>query len=74
MGLTFEDLMDEICARRRPIRWIFSLSLFLLVLQLPYLAVVQPGSSLHVVSVMNAVGFGGFAAVSGLGLWRCRNR
>lgn len=68
------DLGRAVCERRVYLRWIFTLTVVLLVLSTPYLFLTEPGSALFVISTMNVVGFGLFAIASGYGLRYCARR
>lgn len=74
MGESRERLYEELCARRFPFVMVFSFAVLFLLLQVPYLFVVDRESTLFVVSVLNVVGATGFAALSGGILWFCDRR
>ncbi len=66
--------MDELCKRRTTITIIFIIALLFLLVQLPYLVVVETGSALYTISVINVVGLVVFTGASGWVLWTCRDR
>lgn len=72
MGERLEHFLLTVCDRRTRVVWVFTLAVVFLVIQIPYLFIVDPGSPLFVVSVLNVVGLSGFTSVSGATLWYCR--
>ncbi|WP_207586565.1 hypothetical protein [Halomontanus rarus] len=74
MGESLDRFMRELCERRTYIVWICLLSVVFTVLQLPYLFIVEPGTSLFVVSTMNVTGFALFAITSGATIRYCDRR
>lgn len=67
-------MVTQVCNHQLLVTAIFGLSVFFLVLQVPYLFFVAPGSALFVVSVLNVLGLLVFVIGSGTGLWYCRRR
>ncbi|MFC4551142.1 MULTISPECIES: hypothetical protein [Halorussus] len=65
-------ILREICNRRMQIFYVFALSGFFLLLQLPYLLVVDPNTALFVISVLNVVGLGTVTVLSGAAIWYCK--
>lgn len=51
---------------------VFTLSAFLLLLQVPYLLVVGPNTAVYVVSVLNIITLGPLAVLSGVAIWYCK--
>ena len=69
-----ERFFEELCSRRTHFVIVFAFAVLFLILQVPYLLVVDFGSTLAVVSVLNVVGASMFAAFSGGVLWFCKRR
>lgn len=69
-----DGFLDGVCHMQRYLVWIFTLAVALVIVQLPYLFVVEFGSSLFVVTTMNVVGFSLFAIGSGATLRVCDRR
>ncbi|MFB6141470.1 MAG: hypothetical protein ABEJ26_13670 [Halosimplex sp.] len=65
---------EALCDQSRKIVGVFTIAVIFLLVQVPYLFVVERSSSLFVVAVLNVLGSGGFAVVSGSALWFCRQR
>lgn len=65
---------DELCSRRHYFLGLFSFALIFLVLQFPYLVVLDADSGLFVIATLNVVGSGAFAVGFGSVLWVCRQR
>ena len=65
-------IVREICNRRMQIFYVFALSAFFLLLQIPYLLVVEPNTALYVISVLNVIALGTIAALSGIAIWYCK--
>lgn len=73
MSIDFSGFFDALCDRRSSIQMLFSLTVLILVLQIPYLLVVEQDSALFVLSILNSIGASFFAVVSGLVLLKCRS-
>lgn len=71
MGERLKHFLLTVCDRRTRVTWIFTLAIVFLVIQVPYLFIVEPGTSLFVVSVLNVIGLSVFTSVSGVTLWYC---
>lgn len=69
-----ERFVQELCARHRYFAVIFSFSLVFLLLQVPYLFVIDMDAGITVVVVLNVIGSGAFALGSGAVLWKCSRR
>lgn len=69
-----DRFLTEVCNRRIFIYLIFVIATLFLLIQLPYVFVIDRGTGLYVVSVMNVVGLSIFFGSSGLLLWYCRHR
>lgn len=69
-----EMAVEALCEQSRKILGVFTIAVVFLLIQIPYLFVVDPDSSLFVVSTLNIVGAGGFAVLSGSALWFCRQQ
>lgn len=69
-----EMAVEALCDQSRKILGVFTIAVVFLLIQIPYLFVVDPDSSLFVVSTLNIVGAGGFALLSGSALWFCSNQ
>lgn len=69
-----DGFLDAVCSMQRYLVWIFTLAIALVIVQLPYLFIVEFGSSLFVVASMNVVGFSLFAIGSGMTLRVCDRR
>ena len=65
-------IVRGICNRRMQIFYVFSLSAFFLLLQIPYLLVVDPNTALYVISVLNVIGLGTVTLLSGAAIWYCK--
>ena len=74
MGESADGFLDGVCSMQRYVVWIFTLAVALVIVQLPYLFVVEFGSSLFVVATINVVGFSLFAIGSGATLRVCDRR
>lgn len=74
MGESFDRFVDELCTRNRTMRYIFVIATALTFIQLPILFATEAGSAPYVVSVMNLVGFVGFALASGGLIRYCHRR
>lgn len=68
------DVWREVCERKIFLRWIFTAAMVFLVLSAPFLLFAEFGSPVFVISTMNVVGFGLFAAVSGAAIRLCGKR
>lgn len=73
MAATDTTFLAEICRREHWIRIIFGISALFFVLHIPYLVVVDPGTALYVVAVMNIVGTGAFMVASGVVIRKCQS-
>lgn len=69
-----ERLFDELCKRQRYFIGLFAFAVVFLILQIPYLFVVESGSSLQVIATLNVIGSSVFAIGFGSVLWLCKNR
>lgn len=69
-----ERFVAELCARHRYFAVIFSFAVVFLLLQVPYLFVLEMDSGLAPVVVLNVVGSGAFTLGSGAVLWTCAQR
>ncbi|WP_135363271.1 hypothetical protein [Halosimplex halophilum] len=69
-----EAAAEALCEQNRKVLGVFTIAVVFLLLQLPYLVVTDADSSLFVVAVLNVVGSGAFALLSGGALWFCRQR
>lgn len=65
---------EALCDQSRKILGVFTIAVVFLFIQIPYLFVVEPGSSLFVVATLNIVGSTAFAITSAGALWFCKNR
>lgn len=74
VGESGQVLIEAFCDRKQYILGLFAFAVVFLVLQVPYVFVLEPGSTLFVVSVMNVIGSTVFAAGFGAILWVCRQR
>jgi cell division protein FtsW (lipid II flippase) len=72
MGERLKHFLLTVCDRRTYVVWIFTLAAVFLVFQIPYLFIVDPGTPLFVVSVLNVIGLSAFTSASGATLWYCR--
>lgn len=72
MAITDTTFFTEICRREYWIQVIFGMTVLFFALHIPYLVVVEPGSALYVVSVMNLIGTGTIALVSGVTIRKCQ--
>lgn len=70
----WELLVDELCQRRRYFVGLFAFAVAFLIVQLPYLFVVDSGSALYVIATLNVVGSAVFAVGFGSVLWVCKSR
>ncbi|MFC7142690.1 hypothetical protein ACFQMA_23005 [Halosimplex aquaticum] len=66
-----EMAVEALCDQSRKILGVFTIAVVFLLIQVPYLFVVDQDSSLFVVATLNIIGSGGFAVVSGSALWFC---
>lgn len=69
-----EAAAEALCEQNRKVLGVFTIAAVFLVIQVPYLVVVDPDSSLFVVATLNVVGSGAFVLVAGSALWFCRGR
>jgi len=69
-----EAAAEALCEQSRKVLGVFTIAAVFLIIQLPYLVVVDPDSSLFVVATLNVVGSGAFVLLSGSALWFCRQR
>ncbi|WP_435102969.1 hypothetical protein [Halarchaeum sp. P4] len=67
-----DPLLVELCDRRTQLMALFAIAVLFLGVQLPYLFVVESGTALFVVSVLNVVALTGAVVVLGAALWYCR--
>jgi len=65
---------EALCDQRRKILGVFVIAVVFLLIQIPYLFVVDPNSSLFVVATLNVVGSTAFAIAGGSALWFCKER
>lgn len=65
---------DELCARRHYFVGLFSFAVIFLLLQVPYLVILEPDSGMFVIATLNVVGSGVFIVGFGSVLWVCRQR
>ena len=72
MGERLKHFLLTVCDRRTRIVWVFTLAAVFLIVQVPYLFIVDPEDPLFIVSVLNVIGLGVFTSVSGATLWYCR--
>jgi hypothetical protein len=70
----WQVLVDELCARRPYFIGLFSFSVVFLLLQIPYLFVADPDSTLYVLATLNVVGTTLFTLGFGSVLWLCADR
>ncbi|WP_459194080.1 hypothetical protein [Halosimplex sp. J119] len=66
-----EKAVEALCDQSRKILGVFTIAVVFLLLQVPYLFVVDHDSSLFVVATLNVVGSSAFALASGGALWFC---
>lgn len=69
-----ERFVQELCARHRYFAVIFSFAVVFLVIQVPYLFVLDADSGIAPIVVLNVLGSGAFALGSGAVLWTCTRR
>lgn len=69
-----DRLSEELCERRTQFVVVFSFGVLFLLLQVPYLAVTEPDSTLFAVATLNALGSSFFVVFGGSVLWLCRRR
>lgn len=74
MGESLDRFLEELCARTQFLAFIFIIASILILLQVPYLFVVEPGETLFVLAAMNVGGFAVFATASGVTLRYCARR
>ncbi|MFB6202760.1 MAG: hypothetical protein ABEI98_12230 [Halorhabdus sp.] len=65
-------LRRELCDRRVRFFYVFALSMFMLLLMVPYLFVADRQSAMYVVVVLNVIGLGALSAFSGGMVWYCK--
>lgn len=70
----WDVLVEELCARRPYFLGLFSFAVVFLLLQIPYLFVADPNSTLYAIGVLNVVGTTAFVFGFGSVLWLCRGR
>jgi hypothetical protein len=73
-GDPWEVLVDELCSRRPYFLGLFAFSVVFLLLQVPYLFVADPDSTLYVLATLNVVGTTAFTLGFGSVLWLCARR
>lgn len=69
-----ERLLQELCARHRYFAVIFSFAMVFLLLQIPYLFVLEGNAGIGPVVVLNALGSGAMVLGSGAVLVKCSRR
>lgn len=69
-----EVLFDELCQRQQYFLGLFSFAVVFLILQVPYLFVLESDSGLFVVATLNIVGSSAFAIGFGSVLYLCSDR
>ncbi|WP_436924429.1 hypothetical protein [Halosimplex amylolyticum] len=69
-----EMAVEALCDQSRKILGVFTIAVVFLLIQVPYLFVVDQDSSLFVVATLNVIGSGAFAVASGSALWFCSQR
>lgn len=73
MSNAMSTIVGEICDRRMEIFFVFTVSTFFMLLQAVYLLFIDPDPAVYVISVVNLVGLGVSATVSGVALWYCKS-
>jgi len=73
-GDPWDVLVEELCARRPYFIGLFSFSVVFLLLQIPYLFVADPESTLYVLATLNVLGTTAFTLGFGSILWLCARR
>jgi hypothetical protein len=73
-GDPWEVLVEELCARRPYFLGLFAFSTVFLLLQVPYLFVADPDSTLYVLATLNVLGTTVFTLGFGSILWLCARR
>ena len=71
MNGQIERLLISVCDRRTYVGWVFTLSFIFVIMQIPYLLIVDANSPLFVVSALNLIGLSVFAGISGATLRYC---
>lgn len=69
-----EMAAEALCDQSRKVLGVFTIAVVFLLLQVPYLVVVDRDSSLFVVATLNVIGCTVFALASGSALWFCSKR
>lgn len=73
-GIDAAGFFDALCRNRSGILLIVALATLFFVVQVPYLAVAEPGSAEYVLAQLNVLGSLGFALLGGTAVWFCRRR
>lgn len=69
-----ERFLQELCARHRYFAVLFAFALTFLLLQVPYLFVLEADSGIAPVVALNVIGTSVFVLGAGAVLWKCSQR